>query len=80
MLTKVLHPICTELSRMDRDELGRLLGLGKKELGSRLQGDTQFTVPELMSVAQWLGRPASVFFARFECLLGRGNHFDERLP
>ena len=80
MLTKVLHPICAELSRMDREELGRLLGLGKKELGSRLHGDTQFTVPELRSVAQWLGRPASVFFASFDRILGGDDKFTEGLP
>ena len=80
MLTKVLHPICAELSRMDRDELGRVLGLETEELGTRLRGDTQFTIPELMSVALWLGRPLSVFFARFERLLSSLEDVDERFP
>ena len=70
MLTKVLRPIRTELSSMDCTSLGQVLGLDKKELSSRIDGGTEFTIPELMSVADWLGIPFSVFFAPFECLLG----------
>lgn len=77
MLTKVLRPIRDELSNMDCTSLGEVLGLGKKELSSRLDGGTEFTIPELISVAQWLGRPISVFFARPEGLVGRNHQVDE---
>ena len=69
MLTKVLRPIRNELSNMDCTGLGEVLGLDKKELSSRLDGGTEFTIPELMSVAQWMGKPMSVFFAPFESIL-----------
>jgi hypothetical protein len=80
MLPEVLRPICSELRARDCSGLEVLLGLNEKELGSRLSGDTQFTVPELMSVAQWLGRPASVFFASFDRILGGDDKFTEGLP
>lgn len=77
MLTKVLRPIRTELSSMDCTGLGEVLGLDKKELSSRLDGGTEFTLPELMSVAQWLGRPLAVFFARFEGFVSGNDEVEE---
>ena len=80
MLTKVLHPIRAELSKMDCTGLREVLGLDMKELSSRIQGGTEFTITELMAVALWLDRPMSVFFAPFECLIGAGNKLKEREP
>ena len=77
MLTKVLRPIRTELSTMDCTGLGEVLGLDKKELSSRLDGGTEFTLPELMSVAHWLGRPSAVFFAQFEGFVSGNDEVEE---
>ena len=77
MLTKVLRPIRNELSNMDCTGLREVLGLDKKELSSRLDGGTEFTLPELMSIARWLGRPVSVFFAQFESFVSSNDEVEE---
>ena len=77
MLTKVLLPIRRELSNMDCTGLREVLGLNKNELSSRLDGGTEFTLPELMSIARWLGRPVSVFFAQFESFVSGNDEVEE---
>lgn len=71
MVGLALDPLIAELRTSDRENLCELLDFSSHELETRLLGDQQFSVPELMVIARWLRRPISAVLAPLDGLLSK---------
>lgn len=69
MVRRALAPLLAELRECDREKLCGLLGFSVEELDACLEGVRQFSIPELMAIAQWLQRPISSVLAPLDGLL-----------
>jgi len=76
----VLDPLLSDLCSRNLTGLAADLGLDANELHDRLCGVVEFSIPELMSVASWLGQPMSEFLAPFDALFSSRYQLDEGKP
>ena len=66
-----LAPFLAELRASNRENLCELLGFSATELDACLDGDAQFSVPELMAIARWMRRPISAVLAPLDGILSK---------